>query len=57
MYHKYEKNAEARNLRVKQVLFNALIAHGSKNRQMDVAEAFETHRELMTEAKNLVVPV
>lgn len=57
LYRKYEKNHDARNLRVKQVLFNALIAHGSKNKSMDVTEAFETHRDLMTEARNLVVPV
>lgn len=57
LYRKYEKNAEARNLRVKQVLFGALITHGSKNVPMDVAKAFETHRDLMTEARNLEVPV
>ena len=55
LYRKYEKNAAARNLRVKQVLFGALIAHGSKSRPVDVAEAFETHRDLMTQAKNLEV--
>lgn len=55
LYRKYEKNADARNLRVKQVMFGALIKHGSKNKQMNVAEAFDTHRDLMTEARNLEV--
>ena len=57
LYKKYEKNADARNLRVKSVMFGTLITHGSKNRQMNVAEAFETHRNLMTEARNLELPV
>ncbi|MCE2508785.1 MAG: sensor histidine kinase [Nitrosopumilaceae archaeon] len=57
LYRKYTRNADARNLRVKQVMFSALITHGAKNRPVDAAEAFETHRDLMTQARNLEVPV
>ena len=59
LYRKYAKNIEARNLRVKQVMFGVLIAHGIKSRKADVsvAEAFDTQRDLMTLARNLrVVP-
>ena len=55
LYRKYSKNLDARNLRVKQVMFGALIAHGAKSRPVDVAEAFDTQRDLMTQARNLKV--
>lgn len=55
LYRKYAKNTDARNLRVKQVMFGALIAHGSKKRSMNVAAAFEIQRDLMTQAQNLKV--
>lgn len=55
LYRKYEKSINARNLRVKQVMFGALIAHGAKGRKVDVAEAFDTQRDLMTMARDLRV--
>ena len=55
LYLKYAKNIAARNLRVKQVMFGVLIAHGAKRREMDVADAFDTQRELMVLARDLKV--
>ena len=55
LYLKHEKNAEARNLCVKSVLFTVLIKNGSKGRTMDVDDAFNTLRDVMAEAKDLKV--
>ena len=55
LYRKYEKNEEARNQRVKSVIFSALIRHGAGKRETTTAEAFDIHRDLMTEAKGIKV--
>ena len=55
LYRKYEKNEEARNQRVKSVIFSALIRHGAGKRETTTAEAFDIHRDLMTEAKDIKV--
>lgn len=55
LYHKYEKNEQARNQHVKSVLFNELIKNGAKQNKLTVEQAFKIHRDLMTEAKDLKV--
>ena len=55
LYHKYEKNKQALNQRVKSILFNELIKNGAKQNKLTVEQAFQIHRDLMTEAKNLNV--
>ena len=55
LYIKYENNEDARNQRVKSVLFSELIKNGARRRDITAEEAFITHRNLMTEAKDLKV--
>ena len=55
LYRKYEKNEAARNQRVKSIIFSALIKHGTKKKTMSPAGAFDLHRDLMTQAKDLMV--
>ena len=55
LYRKYEKNETARNQRVKSIIFSALIKHGTKKKTMSPADAFDLHRDLMTQAKDLTV--
>ena len=55
LYRKYEKNEAARNQRVKSIIFSALIKHGTKKKAMSPADAFDLHRDLMTQAKDLTV--
>ena len=55
LYRKYERNEDARNQRVKSILFSELIKNGAKRHKITTDEAFNTHRVLMTEAKDLKV--
>ena len=55
LYHKYEKNEEARNQRVKSIMFSALIKHGAGKQEIATSEAFDIHRDLMTQAKDIKV--
>ncbi len=55
LYRQYERNEDARNQRVKSVIFSSLIKHGTKKKLMTPAEALDIHRDLMTEAKDLKV--
>ena len=55
LYRKYEKNEAARNQRVKSIIFSALIKHGTRKKTMSPADAFDLHRDLMTQAKDLTV--
>ena len=55
VYRKYAKNEGARNQRVKSILFSELIKNGAKRRSITTDEAFNIHRDLMTEAKDLKV--
>ena len=55
LYRKYERNEDARNQRVKSILFSELIKNGAKKRNIATDEAFNIHRDLMTEAKDLKV--
>lgn len=55
LYRKYEKNPDARNQRVKTILFIELIRHGAKKEPKDVSEALDAHSMLMTLAKDLEV--
>ena len=55
LYCKYERNEDARNQRVKSILFSELIKNGAKRHSMTTDEVFNTHRDLMTKAKDLKV--
>ena len=55
LYRKYEKNEVARNQRVKSIIFSALIKHGTQKKTMSPTDAFDLHRDLMTQAKDLTV--
>ena len=56
LYSKYPKNEEARNQRVKSIIFSSLIKNGGDNKNsMSLADVFDLHRDLMTEAKDLKV--
>ena len=55
LYVKYERNEEARNLRVKSVMFSALLRNGAQKHQKTIAEVLDAHRDLMTAAKDVKV--
>ena len=55
LYRKYEKNPDARNQRVKTILFMELIRYGAKKEAKEVSEALDAHSRLMTLAKDLEV--
>ena len=56
LYRKYEKNEDARNQRVKSVIFSSLIKYGTnKKATITPTEAFDLHSDLMTETKDLKV--
>lgn len=56
LYRKYADNGDARNQRVKSIIFSELIKYGARQRMLTTEEAFNIHRDLMTQAKDLKVP-
>lgn len=53
LYRKYKNNKEALNQRIKSILFSELVKHGAKRQKTTAEQVLVTHRDLMTEAKDL----